>query len=426
MTRLLRSTGLAWLAVTAALMLAAAPATPATPATSSTRIRAQLKQVVSTLNNLGVPGGVIGVTGGPVGRYSAAFGDAGPHTPMNLNTHFRIGSVTKTFTATVILKLVDLGRLRLDQSIAQWEPKVPNAKRITIRMLLNMTSGIWDEGGFGPTGRTSLLGKWTDQHCALKAPMPDCGKFWRPQRLVDLAIDEGPAAYPPGVFYYSDTNYMILGIIAQKVMHQNLGSLVQRFILEPLHMRQTSMPTLTLKLPPPAASGYMAAPTASPTRYAPGTTPSPSTLFGAGNIVSTLGDLRIWARALGTGALLKPATQRTRLSLRSLGNVILPLVGSGFRSGLPVSYGAGIEGMGSLLGHNGELDPFGYTAELWYLPGLRASVVVLLNSVTPCAGGYLLSDTLAGTFAQVAFGPAASGAASEPGLLGVGCPQLAG
>jgi D-alanyl-D-alanine carboxypeptidase len=241
-----------------------------------------------------------------------------------------------------------------------------------------------------------------------------------------MAIDEGSAAYPPGVFYYSDTNYMILGILAQKVMHQNLGSLVQRFILKPLHMRQTSMPTLTLKLAPPAASGYMAVPTASPTRSVPGTIPSPSTLFGAGNIVSTLGDLQIWAKALATGALLKPATQRARLTLRSLGSVILPLVGSGFRSGLPVSYGAGIEGMGGLLGHNGELDPFGYTAELWYLPSVRGSVVVLLHNVIPCAGGYLLSDTLAGTFAQMAFGPAASGAASEPGLLGVGCPSLAG
>src|SRR5262249_38305904 len=130
----LRSTGVACLAITAALALAGTPAAAAR--TSRAQVRAQLGQVVATLTSLGVPGGVIGITGGPVGRYSAAFGTAAPNTPMTLNTHFRIGSITKTFTATVILKLVDMGRLKLDQSIAKWEPRIPNAKRITIRMLL--------------------------------------------------------------------------------------------------------------------------------------------------------------------------------------------------------------------------------------------------------------------------------------------------
>src|SRR2546421_6475882 len=70
--------------------------------------------------------------------------------PMASCDHFRVGTITKTFTATVILKLVQQGRLHLNWTIARWEPKVPNAKRITIGMLLNMTSGIWDEGGTGP------------------------------------------------------------------------------------------------------------------------------------------------------------------------------------------------------------------------------------------------------------------------------------
>jgi D-alanyl-D-alanine carboxypeptidase len=423
MTRL-RSIG-ACLAIVAVLTLAGVQA--ASARTTGAQVRAQLNQIVSSLTAMGVPGGVIGVTGGPVGRYSAAFGIAAPGTPMTLNTHFRIGSVSKTFTATVILKLVDLGRLRLDQSIAKWEPKIPNAKRITIRMLLNMTSGIWDEGGNGPTGRESLLSKWIDRHCPLKDPLPDCSKFWRPQQLVDLAIQEGPAAYPPGIFYYSDTNYMILGIIAQKVMHQNLGSLVQRFILKPLHMRQTSMPTLTLTIPAPAANGYMTLPAApkTPTHYVPGAIPSPSTLFAAGNVVSTLGDLEIWARALATGALLKPATQRIRIgTLVSTGGAFIPLPGT-FRSILPLSYGLGIGRLGNLFGHNGAIPPFGFTAETWYLPSARGSVVVLLNSVTPCASG-LLSDVVAGTIPFIAYGQAASGAASDPGLLGDGCPTLTG
>jgi D-alanyl-D-alanine carboxypeptidase len=421
MKRMLRPTGVACLAVIAALMLAAAPAAPAR--TSGAKVRAQLNDLIATLNNLGVPGGVVGVTGGPVGRYSTAFGNAAPGVRMTLNTHFRIGSITKTFTATVILKLVEMGRLRLDQSIARWEPKIPNAKRITIRMLLNMTSGIWDEGGAGPTGTTSLLGQWLGHHCPLKNPMPDCGKFWRPQQLVDLAVKEGPPAYPPGIYYYSDTNYMILGIIAQKVTHTNLGSLVERFILKPLHMRQTSMPTLTLKIPPPAAVGNLALPIQAPKHYAPAPTPSPSTLFGAGNIVSTLGDLQIWAKALGTGSLLTAATQRMRLDVRPTGGTFYPLTGTGLWSGEAVNYGLGIATLGNLLGHNGAVAPPGFTGETWYLPGVRGTVVVLLNSLTNCSAGFL-SDTVAAAISQMAFGRAASGAVSAPGFPGATCPKL--
>jgi D-alanyl-D-alanine carboxypeptidase len=417
-----RSTGLL-LAMAVAVVLGAAPA--ASAAASGRPVRQRLNRVIATLTSLQVPGGVIGVTGGPVGRYTRAFGSASSGVPMTPGTHFRIGSISKTFTATVILELVDRHRLRLDQTIARWEPRVPNADRITIRMLLGMTSGIWDEGGNGPTGRESLLGKWVDAHCMLAAPSPDCGRYWRPQQIVDLAIREGPAAYPPGVYYYSDTNYVILGIIAQKVMHRSLGALVRRLILSPLHMTQTSFPTRTLALARPAASGYMAVPAPTPTHYVPGTVPSPSTLFGAGNAVSTLADLRIWARALGTGVLLKPATQRIRLATFPIGGEFYPLAGSELASVLPLSYGLGITRIGNLLGHNGAVAPFGFTAETWYLPRIRGTVVVLLNSITPCTIG-VLSDSLAGTLPQMAFGRVASGAVAAPVLQGDGCAKLNG
>jgi D-alanyl-D-alanine carboxypeptidase len=387
-------------------------------------VRRSLNKVVASVKALGVPGGVIGVAGGPMGRYAKAFGVAGPGKHMRLEDHFRIGSVSKTFTATAILELVDRHRLRLDETIARWEPQLPNAKRITIRMLLAMRSGIWDEGGAGPSGRQSLLAKWTNQHCALRAAKPDCGRFWSPQAIINLAIKEGRAAYPPGVYYYSDTNYVLLGLIAQKVTHEPFGKLVHQLILKPLHMRQTSFPTRRLTLPTPATSGYVAFPRKAPKHYLPGTVPSPSTLFGAGNMVSTLHDLRIWARALATGALLEPATQRVRLDVIPIGGAFYPLKGSGFRSTLPVSYGLGIARAGNLLGHNGELDPFGYTAELWYLRSLRGSVVVLLNSITPCQYS-TLSDALAATLSDVAFGPVASGAVSAPGFPGQSCFALA-
>ena len=396
-------------------------------AANRAKVRAELAAVVSKISSLGVPGGVISVTGGPVGRYEAAFGVASPGVPMSLSDHFRIGSVTKTFTATVILKLVEQGRLHLDQTLARWEPKVPNARRITIRMLLNMTSGIWDEGGTGPRGGPSALSKWIGRNCHLGRPSPNCGHYWQPQQLIAFAIKDSKAhgrAYPPGVFYYSDTNYMLLGIIAQKVTGVPLGELMKRWIFGPLHLRHTSFPTHNRAMPRPAASGYMPAPLSGPTGYKPGPTPSPSVGFGAGNIISTLGDLAIWARALGSGALLRPRTQRLRLELRGTPFQWLPLAGTRLTTGLSAGYGLGVVDAGGMLGHNGVFAPPGYSAELWYVPKVRGTVIVLLNSVTPCNGG-LESDAVAASLVEFAF-PRALKRFSSPGFLGVGCPVLTG
>jgi D-alanyl-D-alanine carboxypeptidase len=232
----------------------------------------------------------------------------------------------------------------------------------------------------------------------------DCSQYWPPQKIVDWAIQQG-AAQPPGTFYYSDTNYMLLGIIAQRVTHKPLAWLMRHLIFNRLHLRQTSAPTRSLTIPSPATAGF------SPviadktfTGYQPAANPSPSIYFGAGNVISTLHDLRIWARALGTGALLKRRTQRERLRLLPIvGDVFSPLAGTGINTGLQVSYGLGIAGLGGMLGHNGEV--LGYTADMWYIPRRHATVVVLFNSVAPCEGG-LVMDAAAVSLAEAAFGGA--------------------
>lgn len=330
---------------------------------------------------------------------------------MTIDDHFRIGSISKTFTGTVILELVDRHRLRLDDPISKWEPRVPNAKRISIRMLLNMTSGIWDEGTPG-----SLLSKSLAKRCILGQPSPGCSLYWQPQQLVDLAIKQG-AAYPPGVVDYSDTNYMLLAIIAQRVTHQPFGTLLRRLIFNPLHLRHTSFPTRSLAVPRPATVGYLPKVTAAGaiTQYLPGPLLSPSATFGAGNIISTLGDLQVWARALGTGSLLKRATQRLRLQVGPFPSLFLPLAGTGLNTGLMLGYGLGVINAGGLLGHNGVVSPPGYSAELWYLPKRQGSVIVLLNSLTPCgSSGALLSDAVAGSLAETAFGSALQRVAVPP------------
>jgi D-alanyl-D-alanine carboxypeptidase len=165
---------------------------------------ARLNSTVSMIEALNVPGAVIGITGDSVGRYQRTFGVAAPGVPMTANSEFRIGSITKTFTATVILELVDQGKLALGDRLVRWFPRVPFSRVIRISQLLNMTSGVWDEGGAG-----SLLSNWTIANCVTGQPSPNCGQYWSPQQIVNLAIQQGPQ-YRPGIWSYSDTNYVLL------------------------------------------------------------------------------------------------------------------------------------------------------------------------------------------------------------------------
>ncbi|MFL5830066.1 MAG: serine hydrolase domain-containing protein [Solirubrobacteraceae bacterium] len=401
--------------MTALIAAAAMPANAAAASRHEKTIQ-NLKAVLKAIDAFNVPGYVVGVTGGQVWRFERAhgFADVQRKKKMSLNTRFRIGSISKTFTATVILRLVEKGRLHLNDPISIWEPKVPNAKRITIRRLLDMTSGIWDEGGYGPDGQVSSLIQQERASCSYPNQDPTvCGRYWRPQQLINLAIQDsqnithGPA-FPPGVWYYSDTNYIMLALIAQRVTHQPFAQLLGRLVLDPLHLRNTSFPTHSTG-GSRIATGYqlIVNPTTGKLAYVPQVQPSPSSYFGAGNVVSTLHDLQIWAKALGTGELLTRRMQRLRLKLVQTGVGFTGLQNFGQPTALPVQYGLGIANSGGMLGHNGEVP--GYLSEMWYLPRVHGTVVVFLNTITPCGPALtdlsgLLGDATSTSLAQVAFG----------------------
>lgn len=416
---------LAVTAIVACVCWAPALAQAKTGPPSSTRARAlsRLNRVVSNVERLNIPGGVIGVSDDGIGNYRRAFGIAAPGVPMTLGSEFRVASITKTFTATVILELVDRGKLKLNQSIARWEPRLRDARFITIANLLNMTSSIYDEGGPG-----SLLSQWIVKNCTPPKVTPACSKhYWSPQSIVDLAIRQGPQ-FAPGVYSYSDTNYVLLAMIAQDVTHKPFAILLKRMIFKPLHLRHTFFPTRSTTMPAPATAGYQIGPAPAgkgkqPTalRYTRGPQMTPSVLFGAGAIVTNLSDLQTWARALAVGSLLTPKTQRLRLHLLSTGFAFSPLGGTGISAGMPVSYGLGIASLGGLLGHNGAEAPW-YTSEMWYSRRRHGSVVVLYNSYTPCitpghpAAGTAgeLADTTAVSLARIAYGSSTAGVAGTP------------
>ncbi len=341
-------------------------------------VEQRLLHVVSVVReHYHVPGMAVAVTVPGEGSWVGAYGFADTSTKQALNTNdkFRIASITKTFTATAILQLVQQGKLSLSAPINRWVPKVQSSKTITVRMLLNMTSGIYDEGA--PGSRLA------------KRSVFDPSKVWTPQEIVNLAIAHGPAG-PPGRFEYSDTNYVILGVIAQALSGKPIQSLIDSQILRPLHLANTSYPT-TPTMPAPATTGYLIS--ADQSISAPPIDPS---VFGpAGAMISTLGDLQTWAKALATGTLLPPALQRQRQP--SLAAAIFPpLPGTDVSAGLPAKYGLGVFSLGGLLGHNGGYP--GWTSDMFYLPARKATVVVLLNAFDP---SFQISDAAAVSLAQI-------------------------
>lgn len=325
-------------------------------------VAAQLGRVVAVaLEKYRIPGIAVWVSVPDEGTWTGAYGksDLATGQPLSPDAHLPIGSVTKTFTATVILQLVQEGRLSLSAPISQWVPQVQNAHQITVKMLLNMTSGIYDEAGPG----SLLLNEIdTQPHRAVT-----------PEHIVNLAVAQGPAG-PPGQFYYSNTNYIILGIIAQDITHQTIGSLITTDILRPLHLSQTTFLTISA-LPSPSATGYLVGGGAPPKAYP---LYNPYYLGAAGAMVSTASDMATWVKALATGQLLTPETHAAQLQLgATFGSFSpLPIPGQSARS-LSLRYGLGLFSLDGFLGHNGEVK--GYTDDVAYLPSRQATIVVMAN-----------------------------------------------
>jgi D-alanyl-D-alanine carboxypeptidase len=312
-----------------------------------------------------VPGVEVAVTVPGQGCFVSAAGlaDTAGSVPLQLTDQFPIGSITKTFTATVILQLVQQGKLSLSAPISRWVPNVQYSSAITVKMLLNMTSGIYNE----PGGQL------------LQVSDADPNTVWTPQQIVDFAEVQGPAE-SPGQFYYSDTNYIILGMIAQAVTGKPIQELITQRILEPLHLSHTSFATAAAP-PDLRVQGYDVA--------GPATPPRPNQFFvspaelswsgAAGAMISTVADLQVWARALATGTLLSPSMQRQRLQLVPVPPPPLPaLPGTGVSADLPTRYGLGIYSIGGLLGHKGAVS--GYNADMFYLPAKKATIIVLVNA----------------------------------------------
>jgi D-alanyl-D-alanine carboxypeptidase len=332
--------------VLAAATIACLPflVTPDAPATTQPK----LSRIVRGLVADGAPGSIAVVrTPTRVFRAASGYSDRELRVRMLPSDRFRIASVTKTFVATVALQLVSEGRLRLDDTVESRLPGVvPGGSGITVRELLNHTSGLFD---------------YTQDPAFADAVISNPGREWAPRELLAVAISHQPLFAPGSGYSYSNTNYVVVGLIVESVTHEPIDATLRRRIFEPLALRAT-----TFAIGAPAAGriahGYLVS--SPPLPFPPGTVIditsilSPSIGWAAGQMISSADDVTAFYAALLRGRLLPRSLlaqmKQFRLGLRTMQT----------RCGLA-------------YGHQG--DTAGYRNEVWATPSGRRVAQVMVN-----------------------------------------------
>lgn len=296
---------------------------------------------------------------------------------------FRIGSITKTFTATVVLQLVGEGRIALDEPVETYLPGVlPDGARITVRQLLNHTSGLYDytdDPRYVPVDDAGLA-RWV---------RTDRWRTYSAETMVAEAAERAPY-FPPGQGWrYSNTNYLVAGMLVQRVTGRTWNEEVERRIIRPLRLRDTSMPAASPLIRGPHARNY----TRLPSGPVDTTLFNPSVAGAGGAGVSSTADLARFHSALFRGTLLRPA------ELTEMKRTV--------PTGLGVRYGLGVQrldsldglGCGPLWGHAGGIlgsaaylfgDADGHrqgvTAVSLYGRADTHAIVTRLNEAVACTG----------------------------------------
>lgn len=322
------------------------------------------------LSNASSPGAIVAVRS-PEGTWIKALGlaDKATDTPMTADMYLRIGSVTKTFTGTLVLQLAQEGKLSVEDPIGKYLPDIPRGSDVTIRMLLNMTSGIASYS-IDPTFQQEIFSNPSKQ--------------WNPDDLIAMGLAL-PRPFEPGAkFDYSNTNTLILGRLIEKVTGTTYADALKTHIFDPLSLTGTSMPGSDGALPVPHPTGLtlQGLPDGQTTPQ-DATAWNPSWGWTAGALSSTAADMLTYGRALGTGqGLLDPKTQALRFA---------SIPG-------PAGYGLAVGCIDGWFGHSGEIP--GFNTALYYDTRSDTTVAILANSDI-LSGNCTQSPTLPGNPAQL-------------------------
>ncbi len=301
---------------------AAAVAAPAPAGAGNPSLQALLDELVVN----GASGVVARVDDGTHSwRLASGAARLEPPQVMRPGARFRVGSITKSFVATVALQLVGESKLRLDDTVDRWLPgQVPNGGAITLRMLLNHTSGVFDY--------TSDEAFWQRD---LTLPVT-------PYELIEFAVAHPPTFAPGTGWSYSNTGYVIAGLMIEAAAGQDVERLVRQRILRPLRLNGTTFPRLNPDITGYHAHGYQL-PASPGADYTDVTLFAPSLAWTAGAIISTADDLHRFYAALLGGRLLRSDLLQEMLTAVP----VLPVFG----------YGLGMmterHACGTVWGHNG-------------------------------------------------------------------------
>jgi D-alanyl-D-alanine carboxypeptidase len=320
----------------------------------------------------GVPGAVLAVISKDKGTWFGASGVADIQTgmPITPDAQFRIGSSTKTFTATVVLQLKDEGKLSLEDKIDKWLPgemvdKITNGRNITVRQLLNHTSGIYD---YADSGNEAFY----------TAVNQNQSREWKPEELVAYAYgkpsfsgkrcEEGAEKIQ---WCYSNTNYVLLGIIIEKATGSTLKSEIENRIIRPLRLNNTFFEFQTDEVFGGIVSCYW---DINPKDGIDEDTTSlnMSLAWATGNMVSNAGDLAKFTKALFRSNLLKDDTLKEMLTPYE---PLLSATQGEISYGLGVWYDKLSWGEAWRISGNGA----GTTPVSWYFPERRLTFVSLAN-----------------------------------------------
>jgi D-alanyl-D-alanine carboxypeptidase len=357
--RIMAACVVAGLTAIAAVVPADAAATRSDRLTRSVpKLRAALDELVAA----GAPGAVVLVRDGDrtVGL-AGGLADRARNAPMRVTDRFRVGSVTKTFVSSVVLQLAGEGRLSLDDTVERWLPGlVPNGPGITIRQLLSHTSGLYDY-----TQDPSVLKPYLRGHLRVVRA---------PRTLVARAIAHPPLFAPGAKWSYSNTGYILLGLIVEAAGGDSLRAQLQRRIFTPLGLRHTTFDT-SPRISGRHAHGYFALGKRSLRDVS---VFSPSFAWAAGAIVSTAGDLVRFYRALLQGRVLRPDLLDAMKTTVAMGPP-----GESYGLGLWKTRSLGLSptnklACGSVWGHDGDFP--GYLTHAFSSEDGRRQMVVFVNS----------------------------------------------
>jgi D-alanyl-D-alanine carboxypeptidase len=359
--------------------------------------------VEKVAKDLFVPGAMV-VLRTPQGTYEAGVGttELGAATPPAADTHFRIASNTKTFTAALIVLLAQEGKLKFSDPISDYVPDVPDGANITIADLLKMRSGLYN---------------YTSAPELAEALDADPAKAWTPQEALAFGLRHPPNFAPDTSYEYNNTNFALLGLVAEKVGGSPLAQQLQDRFFGPFGLGQTSIPAIDdTAIPAPFSHGYMygesiyaladvpypaemqaemRAGTLKPIDY---TNQNASYATAAGGAISTADDLATWIKALVSGKVFNTDYQQQWLDSLQVEDPDSP---GGQEYGYGISYqrysptaqmyyhGGELPGFNSFIGHDPDTD---VTLVIWTNLTLSPDGRTTANAMLP----YLLDEIYTG------------------------------